>query len=280
MFKLLTYLNRHKFLNFAIVTIYFFLVTLPHEWVGVQLGNLVQNLSRVEFNRYVLVIGFILFVFYLISIFRNVLNITKKTIPIFYLCLSAMLAIISLNLLIIVNVEIIHFVQYGILAVLLVPLLNDFFLTLFICLLLGFIDESYQYYYLPVRTTYFDFNDVVLDFIGGGLGLSLLRTYPKISNIVHNFEKRLKYIWLSWFFLLFSALIFIKCGLLQVYSKGDGVADHWTTLVVKKTEEFWTKDPHGVFHVMSPLEGIICLTILLFIYQFITIDIEKSPLKK
>jgi len=276
MFKLLTYLNRHKFLNFAIVTIYFFLVTLPHEWVGVQLGNLVQNLSRVEFNRYVLVIGFILFVFYLISIFRNVLNITKKTIPIFYLCLSAMLAIISLNLLIIVNVEIIHFVQYGILAVLLVPLLNDFFLTLFICGLLGFIDEGYQYYCLPIRTTYFDFNDVVLDFIGGGLGVSFLRTYPKISKIVYSFKKRLKYIWLSWLSLLVLALIFIKLGLLQIYSKGDGT-DHWTTLVVKKSEGFWTKDPHGIFHVMSPLEGIICLTILLFIYQFITTDIETSP---
>ena len=275
MFKLLTYLNRNKFFNIILVTTYFFLVTLPHEWVGVKLGVLVNNLSRVEFNRFVLIAGSILLFLYFISIFKNILISKKRTILIFYLLLSAFLAILSLNLLIIVNVEIIHFIQFGILAILLLPLFNDFFLTFFICLLLGFVDEGYQYYYLPVRTTYFDFNDVVLDLIGAGLGLSLLRTYPQISTLVDDFKKRQKYIWISWASILIGLLGFIKLGWIQLYSKGDGT-DHWTTLVIKKSEGFWTKDPHGIFHVMSPLEGIICLTILLFIYQFITKDLETN----
>lgn len=275
MFKLITFLDRNKLLNFLIVTVYFLLVTLPHEWVGVKLGEMVQNMSRIEFNRIVLVIGTISLLVYLFGIGRNILKFEKKIIPIFYLILSTSLAIISLNLLIIVNVEIIHFVQYAILAILFFPLLNGFLLTLFLCMILGFIDEGYQFYCLPVRTSYFDFNDVVLDFIGAGFGLSILRVVPKISNLTSLKTHASKFVWASWLAILTLAAVLIKLGYLQVYSNGTN-DDHWTTLVIKQSEGFWTKDPHGIFHVMSPLEGMICLTILLFIYQFINKDLETS----
>ncbi len=275
MIKLLTFLKRNKFLNFLIVTVYFLLVTLPHEWVGVKVGEWVQGMTRIEFNRIILICGSILLLVYFLVLTKNIFKIQKKFIPIFYLIFTASLAIISLNLLIIVNVEIIHFIQYGLLAILLFPMLGEFFICFFICMLLAFVDEGYQYYCLPIRTTYFDFNDVVLDFIGAGFGLSFLRTFPEISTLIQEKKWGVKSTWFSWLAILAAAVLCIKLGFLQVYSLEEG-NDHWTTLVIKKSEGFWTKDPHGIFHVMSPLEGVLCLSILLIIYQFININLEKS----
>ncbi len=84
----------------------------------------------------------------------------------------------SMTLVTTTNVEMIHFLQYGLLASLLAqafdhkreywPLLTLMFLVTF----LGILDELNQYFYLtPNNSAYIDFNDFVLNQIGACAGL-------------------------------------------------------------------------------------------------------------
>ena len=87
------------------------------------------------------------------------------------------LILIAVNVIMVVNVEIIHIAQYCVMAILIYPLLRNFNLVMLSATLLGALDEAYQYWYLfPEKSDYFDFNDVIINFLGVLLGLIILRS--------------------------------------------------------------------------------------------------------
>jgi hypothetical protein len=102
----------------------------------------------------------------------------KPVLSISAWCLIFTIMISSMKLITTTNVEMIHFLQYGLLTCLLAqafdakrenwPLLPLMFLVIF----LGILDELNQYFYLtPNNSSYIDFNDFVLNQIGACAGL-------------------------------------------------------------------------------------------------------------
>ena len=87
-----------------------------------------------------------------------------------------------------VNSEAIHFVQYGILALLLIPLVRRCGETIVLVTLLGILDEAYQYWVLHGDWgVYYDFNDVVLNLLGAAMGVLVPRIrwkWLRISGVI------------------------------------------------------------------------------------------------
>ena len=169
-------MKNNKILNGLLVVGYYLLVVLPHEEVGIWIAQtLDQPYGRDKYNLIILVMGLIGLLGYLLSIQKGIKALKEGKGRVWFAFIMTLLFIvISFNTLLVVNVEIIHFVQYAVLAILLFPLLNNYRDTLFYATIFAVIDEGYQYFVLaPLRTDYFDFNDVIIDLIGAALGLFL-----------------------------------------------------------------------------------------------------------
>ncbi len=166
----------------------------------------------------------------------------------------------------VVNVEMIHFVQYGILAVLLYPLLLNYESTLLIATLMGAADEAYQYWVLaPFNTEYYDFNDIIINLLGATLGLILLSASGVREKQYRTWLPSLSAI-LSIILGVIAAILYYE-GYLTVYPLEDG-GEALITLVRKAQTEFWTvMPPDERFHAVRPLAGFISIFLLLQFYR-------------
>ena len=257
----------------GIVTLLYYLVSvLPHEKVGILIAGMVKGKPREFYDNAVSIIAVILLMVLIAGstyIMRKNPHRIKIGIP--YLIITLGFMFLCLKTLIIVNVEMIHFVQYAILATLLFHLTRNHLYVILIALLAGAIDEGYQYFHLsPERTMYFDFNDVILDVIGAGLGLTFMylmgKTIQKSKKIFHAIS--------------FTFLILGLIGIILLATKvlSIGPSTEATYLLQKEIpENFWSID-RGVrkFHIMSPLEGTVTLIVLVVFYSLLNYFSEVS----
>lgn len=276
MIKFINFLSRRRIQNLTFVVLVYLLVTLPHELVGVTITGIFKGVPRAQYDLTILCIGGVVLLTFASYLFLQLRKLEKLKIPLvfFIFCLTAM--IVSLKVIIIVNIEIIHFIQYALLGILLFPLIKNYFATIAMITLLGAIDEAYQYYYLsPQRTNYYDFNDVILNLLGGAMGMIFLRSHISIRQFLSPRESahRRTWIYYSMIIAMMSLLIWQK-NIIQ-----DGIdmiglpldwADFGAVLIRKPTTSFWTEIPPKIlYHVVQPFEGICLVTILLFIFSYI-----------
>ena len=119
-------------------------------------------------------IGLTLFTFLLFLIVRDMANFKLKgEFFRFFIIISAMG--LAIPLLMVTNIEIIHYFQYVLLIIILrscnlSPLLSyNFSLIISLC------DEAKQYFLYPRFTGYFDWNDLFINNLGVALGILLMR---------------------------------------------------------------------------------------------------------
>jgi len=243
--------------------LYFLAVVLPHEQVGLLTVYLFGDLPRSTYDAIILGLTIAIFLGF-IGILRSYSKpqIVSARWILFYLTLTLLLCILSFNLLIIINIEAIHFIQYGILAILLFPLIQHYGKTLFWVTILGALDEAFQYFYLaPERTNYYDFNDVIINLIGGGFGLIFLAAQGK-KEVAKSWKPEL--IFIGGISLILGILYSI--GWFQIHPI-DPETDPAFLLIRVPSEGFWTVvHPNITYHVVRPLEGLVICTILLLFY--------------
>ena len=282
MITLLDYLSKNRIVNLAICFAFYLLVTLPHEQVGVGITAIFKGVSRKNYDLTILSICVVLLLIFGAFLFSKLRELKKPLIPLGFFSLCILLMILSLNLLIIVNIEIIHFIQYALMAILLFPLCRNFLATLSLVTLLGAIDEAYQYYYLsPQRTNYYDFNDVILNLLGAALGLTLLRSHYGIQEFISTERQKIhKQVWIMFaaFISFFSLLIWQK-KVIHTMINRMGLSfdwkDYWSVLIRKETDGFWTEiPPKIIYHVVQPVEGVVIVSLLLFIYSYLYYQAE------
>jgi len=275
--QILNFLSKHQFLNVIVCLAFFLLVTLPHEFVGVSVAAVFKGVSRKTYDLTILCLGLLILLLFISVFYRQIRKLQNPFIPISFFSLCIILMIVSLHSLIIVNIEIIHFIQYALMAVLIFPLLKNFLSTLIFVTLLGSIDEAYQYYFLsPDRTNYYDFNDVILNLLGAAIGLIFLRSHRGIASIlrVDRYKIHTK-AWLSYtFFIGISTMLIWQKKTVQTIIDRLGLDLDWETygaiLIRKPTTSFWTEIPPKIlYHVVQPIEGVIIVSILLITFGFI-----------
>ncbi len=175
MIHLLNWLSRYRRIAFAIAVVYFVIGTIGHD-VTQELAYWVQDkLNRDrwnDLNRYVGLLAAI------ITGVWSVRRIRRSRQPIRAAVIGGITlagAIACFNTLFVMNVEMIHFPQYAIMAGLLYPLTRRFGETVVLATMLGVTDEGYQYLVLHRHwSTYFDINDVTLNLLGAGFGVVLI----------------------------------------------------------------------------------------------------------
>jgi len=207
----------------------------------------------------------------LVYTFYHIMKSQSKAIKISYLFLSCFLMVLFYRTALVYNIEAIHFAQYMMLAILVFPLLRSYGETVFWVSMMGILDEVYQYLILTPDFSYFDFNDVVLNLIGAGLGVVIVfisSDYPSMKYLI--FRKPS-----FWFFLLFFAVVSISIfsGVFALYPVEANATGNEPFLILNRSApeaNFWTKLGHGrVYHIIRPLEGVIIMCVLFAVYHLL-----------
>lgn len=184
-----------------------------------------------------------------------------------YAALTCALASAGYLTLMMVSNECIHFLQYAILAMLIFPVTRRYGETVAWCILIGAIDEGYQYFALHAHwSIYYDFNDVVLNAIGAGLGVVLVRALAPVDTPGPAFTAR-RPGYLALATLLTASLSLALAGYLTVNPPADVGRG---AIVLRRSGPpagSWTPTTFGKgFHELLPLEGTGILLALLLLY--------------
>lgn len=254
---LLSMLEKRRYLTICIAILYYLLVVLPHEQVGLWISTLFSSVSRASYNAIILVCFLALSLFLLLDLVKQIQTIKQAL----YVLLQGIIIWACFYYLIIVNIESIHFVQYFVLTMLLFTITKDIPSTLILVLFGALIDEGYQYFYLsPERTNYFDFNDIILDLVGAGSATLSLGVYGNNSTALQS----RKYAYMA---IAATAGFFAILYILNVWQVYASENHNFWVLIRQPEEGFWSfLNFDVVYHVIRPLEALVILIILFLFY--------------
>ncbi len=268
---MIQFLLNNKRINIVILLAYYLAVVLPHEQVGLAISKLFRPLGRANYNLVILIGSLGLLIIVLGFLYRKILAHTDSVMLFVYFGITIGLMSIVNTILFVVNIESVHYLQYAVFAILAFPLIGNYYATLFWSTVAGAIDEAYQYFYLsPDRTDYYDFNDVITNFLGVAFGLLILKT---INIYGRNSGRKflMKSIIYPLLVLIFFFTILLTSNYLSIYPSTD---TH--NLVKIMPEGFWSTIPKSSeYHVVLPIEGLLILIGLFALY----IPIFSKPIK-
>ena len=263
------WLRDRQILVVIFSAIYFAAVVLLHEEVS-KISVWLRDLLTLKLYNALITISVIslclLLTIFLVSRIRQG---EQKTLKLAYWCFTLLVAGISYNTLLVTNVEAIHFAQYAFLAIPIFALTMSYAETLIWVMLLGAIDEAYQYFIFK-NWIYFDFNDVVLNVLGGCIGVVLLFT---VCGKPESFTRRQRWKllksppFLTVVGLAAVAMLLSASGLLQVYPGEDGSKALVLLSKVPPSQTFWITFKWGKsYHILTPVEGLALSAMLIGCY--------------
>lgn len=278
MYSYIQFSKSRPLIACLIALVYYLVVVLPHERVGKFVEKtLDEPLGRESYN--ILITSLSLALVLLISIWfiRGLRRENKKTRRwlAFLFTLDILLITLCYHTILVINIELIHIAQYAIMAILVFPILMNYRESLFWAAFLGALDELYQYLILaPEKSDYYDFNDVIINFLGAALGLILVR-------ISGDYEiRKFTPAWLSpariAIFIICTGIAFgLVTGLVKIYDL-DQLSSQDAFIFVKDLEPgFWHELPKShVFHIIRPIPGFIILFLLFNIFKNIGYKFE------
>lgn len=268
--KIYDWLRAHRAVHILLIIIYYVLVVAPHKRFGTFINNTVTGVfdlkintieDRAQYNLLVISVACILLLVVGAIIIKGLRSHPEKKKLIGYFVVNTLLAVLVVNLLFVINIEVIHFPQYAMFAILIYPLIGNYTATLVWSILGGMLDEAYQYFYLaPKDTSYYDLNDVVTNLIGAVFGLLILAVF-RVKEY-SSFRLKSSSIWIGLGLLLAAVIIAHLTGMLSIYPSDERpyhILREWPP-------GFWSKvSPDVTFHVMRPIEGLV-ITILLTVF--------------
>ncbi|MBW2109715.1 MAG: hypothetical protein JRI36_13795 [Deltaproteobacteria bacterium] len=259
---------------------YLVFVVLSHDWVSDLYAWIVGHCNRVTLEAW-LRVG---------ALGLGVLSVSACLIPsrkrgyvgfresILWWIMLVVFLVGADWFLIVTNIELIHYPQYAVLAVLFRLAVWDDFFAVFLTTVGGIFDELVQFIWNPQYTKYIDFNDCVLNALGGMLGITLfLIATPQVSRMTAGLRK-VK----AWVYSITGALVALVIvaewsGRIIRYSPSDagfrlvtqagGKAAFVLSFV--RNEGFWTVSEYGRhYHILSMVEALIVLALLLGAFRW------------
>ena len=143
------WLSERKSLNYVLVILYVIVLLSLHDtFVNLSVW-IMQKLTLDRYDRVILVIAFLSLGMLGYLFFKNWRLIRQhSSLKMVLLLGSILFLVLHLNSLLVLNIELIHALQFGLLALLIFPLSRSFAITLCMATMIGYVDEYYQYQYL------------------------------------------------------------------------------------------------------------------------------------
>lgn len=255
------WLRKHRSVNLLLVASYAGFILFAHEWFVHLSVDVMNRLSLEVYDRLVAVmalIGAAALIFLTIYLFRT--RKTTDTRGFAFFGLSILGLVTHYFVFMEMNIEFIHALEFGVLSALILPLVKRFGAAIIVTLPFMLLDEWYQYIVLFEWVEYLDFNDILLDLLGCGLALSLLRLMGvgerfMAPPLLHRPE------FLS--LLVFSALLVgaLISGLIVPYTH-QASGNTWLVLsTINPNTPFWRVHPliGSTYHVLSPISGMVVM---------------------
>jgi hypothetical protein len=266
---LLNWLKQHKAVNLSLVFIYGVSLIFLHDFfVGLSVNSM-NSLSLPVYNKVVLAVsicgGLLVLASLLYILYKTNENRSSK---LFFLLITSLLIALHYKFLFEMNIEVVHVLEFTLLAVLLFPLTGSFGTAVVFTLPFIFVNEWYQYVVLyPKYIHYFEFNDIVVDLLGCGMAMIFLwiaGAKPK-QNIV--FYRKPEINFLIAVNLLFVVLL-ATC-LFAFYPEGKCSNTFLVLNQLQNPNLFWQTHVFGaIYHVMKPIEGLVAINILCLFFTF------------
>lgn len=279
MIRIFKWLGRNKIVSvLAGIAVYFSIVAFHDEITGLVI-KLRNNVGRDQYNDY-FAYGFLahMIIVLIIMIYYS-LRERQKLLKLSLVAVISALSLVSYRVLMTYNIEAIHFVEYMLLAMILMPVIRSYGETVFWVTILGILDELFQYRFLTPNFEYFDFNDNILNLIGAGAGVVMIFILGGDAVQLRKMKWYRSPAVITGLGLLIIFFILLISGKMTVNPPELPGSDTWFWLNRKKMpDEFWTTGyPGRNFHILRPMEGII-LMYLLFAGFFILDKIRVNPL--
>ncbi len=256
-----------------ILIIYYLIVVIPHEYVGAFLASIFLPDHRAAYNWVMLISVVLIIAGTALAVSRS---IKKSDVPLLalYFIVNVVLAILCMNLLFVLNVEVVHFVQYAVFAIICYRVTDSYDATAIISIVAGAGDELFQYVVLtPDKNMYYDFNDVIINAVGVGFGLIFVRVFRPAA---------IAFSWKSFFRSSgFIALVLLALIMIAGFMTGYiayGPDDQAAFVFTKEIYDFWhVVHPDIKFHIVKPLEALAILLALVIWYSYLA---KGSPSKE
>lgn len=278
MIRIIQFLGRNKIIAVLLATVVYFCIVAFHE-VITELAIRVRNaIGRDEYNEY-LAYGFLLILLPVIAIlFYKSFRGSQRFLKLALSAIVMAMIIFSFRFLMVYSIEAIHFVEYALVAIILLPVLRSYRETVFWITILGILDELFQYRFLTPNFEYFDFNDITLNLLGAGAGVLLVFVLGSNAIILRRVKWYRSPAFLTGAGILAFFCILLLTGKMSVDPVETSGSVAWFSLNRKSMPaEFWTTAyPGRVFHILKTFEGIAMLTILLTVFSMLDVFARKS----
>lgn len=266
--RLIQWLSEHRTVNLSLVVGYAAFIVFAHEWFVYRSVDIMNSLSIPVYNRLVAVIVAAALISVVLMIYRGIRqwsHVNKSGVVFLVLTLTGL--IIHFFVLTEMNIEFIHAVEFGLLSVLIYPLTGRFGGAIVLALPIMMFDEWYQYQVLFDFVEYYELNDIVLDLLGAGLFLSVLKMFNFGVSADHVPLLRRVEVY-PLLILVCGIVLGLVTGWIAIYSE-TALENTWLVLnAIKEPHGFWRVHPliGSSYHVLEPIVGLIIIFSLSFGY--------------
>ena len=270
--NLIVWFRRHPPLTLSLTAAYFVAVVLLHDQVQAIFLWLLERLGRGPYQLVLLLIAIAgLAVASGRVLSRRGSRQPHRLLTFYWITTLAGIAV-SYVFLVALSSEAIHFPQYALLAIPLFALTGRVVDTLLWVVLLGAVDEGYQYWVLKRDWgIYYDFNDVLLNIFGGALGVLLVLAAPAAARAVNNNRSPRSLLRsaavITSVALVLAGMVLYAVGRLHLAPQSDG-PEPWILLSRGAIgNAFWTKVEWGKdFHILRPMAAVAWIAALTAFY--------------
>lgn len=260
--RLLTWLGKHPLIAFLLTAVTYLCIVTFHDEIT-QVAIRVRNaVGRDQYNAYLAWFFIALLLAVLAWMAWHIGRSRRIWLNTGLVAIMAGLMVFSFNFLMTYNIEAIHFVEYFLVAFLLLPVIRSYGGTVFWVTLLGVLDELFQYFFLVPEFGYFDFNDNVFNLLGAGT--AAVTVFIVNDGIIAMKELR-------WYRspALITGLLFLAAFMLLMATwlmTADPTPDGAGLFSLNREampDEFWKEAYQGrLFHILRPWEGMAVMYLL------------------
>jgi hypothetical protein len=261
-------LSRTRRGSFLFLAVYFPAVVLGHDVVQKAVHSLQDRLPSIVYTTLINGSAFATFALATMFVVRRTKDGRDRGQALAYWFGTMVLIAVTYYYLVAVGTEMIHLLQYALLAPPLFAITRRFGETFLWATMLAAVDEGYQFFVLRIEwDVYFDFNDVLLNQLG--VAVSLVGLFCLGARNAPRARRRRPAVLespalLTLFALLAGCVILYWMGRLQLYPMRESV-EPW--ILLNRAEPgpaFWQHPAWASkrFHALRPLAGLaVVLTI-------------------